>query len=108
MSPKTIQTVPIGSVTGSRAITTTQAARVPSPPITAVSGHVEARMRGSSVAASTARGSSGRRLRSRITATCAIVNESIAPNEYIVARQLGLARQGGQERRSPEKTMIAR
>ena len=72
---------------GLSAITTIQAAKVPSPPSTAVSGTSKPKARKLSG------GFQGRSLvrtvaaRSWITETWAIVNESIAPNEYIVARK---------------------
>ena len=64
----------------------THAANVPSPPRTAVSGTSNPNARTLS-GGFHGRSRSGCRWRSRITATCAIVNDSIAPNEYIVARK---------------------
>ena len=68
------------------AITTIQAMKVPRPPSTAVIGTSKPKARklkgGFQV-----RSTSGLLRRSWITATWAIVNESIAPNEYIVARK---------------------
>ena len=52
------------------------------------------------------RGTSGWRLRSRTTETCAIVKESIAPNEYIVARN-SVSPGSTVSIATAEKTMIA-
>ena len=59
---------------------------MPRPPRTAVAGTSKPNARKLS-GDFHSRFRSGRRWRSRITETCAIVNESIAPNEYIVARK---------------------
>ena len=71
---------------GLRAITTIQAAKVPRPPKTAVSGTSKPKAWKLS-GGFQGRSSSALRRRSWITATWAIVKESIAPNEYIVARK---------------------
>ena len=52
------------------------------------------------------RSSSGRIARSRITETWAIVNDSIAPNEYIVARKV-VSPGTIVSAATPEKTRIA-
>ena len=70
---------------GLSAITTIQAAKVPSPPSTAVSGASKPKTRKLN-GGFQGRSRSASMRRSRITETWAIVNESIAPNEYIVAR----------------------
>ena len=68
------------------ASTITQAANVPRPPSTAVSGTSTPKALKLS-GGFHSRFCSGRRWRSRITETWAIVNESMAPNEYMVARK---------------------
>ena len=78
--PSPIQTAPIASVRGLSAITTIQAKKVPSPPTTAVRG------RSNPKALIVPMGRHGRSLsgyfcRNRITDRCAIVKDSIAPNE---------------------------
>ena len=67
-------------------MTTIQARKVPSPPSTALSGSSKPKARRFS-GGFQVRSTSGLTRRSCITATWAIVNESIAPNEYIVARK---------------------
>ncbi len=71
---------------GLSAITTIQALKVPRPPSTAVSGTSKPKARKLS-GGFQGRSSSDCVRRSWITATWAIVKESIAPNEYIVARK---------------------
>ena len=71
---------------GLSAITTIQAAKVPRPPSTAVSGTSKPKARTFS-GGFQVRSTSLCLRRSWITATWAIVNESIAPNEYSVARK---------------------
>ena len=78
--------MPTISVRGFSAITTIQAAKVPRPPSTAVSGTSKPKARKFS-GGFQVRSTSACLRRSWITATWAIVNESIAPNEYIVARK---------------------
>ena len=68
------------------AITTIQAAKVPRPPSTAVIGTSKPKAWTLS-GGFQGRSSSDFVLRSWITAMWAIVKESIAPNEYIVARK---------------------
>ncbi len=78
--------MPTKRVRGFSAITTIQAAKVPSPPSTAVSGRSKPKARMFS-GGFQVRSTSGYLRRSWITETWAIVNESIAPNEYSVARK---------------------
>ena len=63
------------------------AANVPSPPRTAVSGISKPNARKLSGGFHYALPLRASLRVSRITETCAIVNDSIAPNEYIVARK---------------------
>ena len=79
--------MPTASVTGLSAITTSQAAKVPKPPSTAENGTDVPRTLKFSFGIHS-RSLSGYFRLSWITAAWAIVNESIAPNEYIVARNL--------------------
>ena len=78
--PRIIQPVPTKSVEGLSAITTTQAAKVPRPPKTAVKGKSKPKTRTFS-GGFQGRSRSPWLLRSLITETWAIVNDSIAPNE---------------------------
>ena len=90
---------------GLSAITTIQAENVPRPPSTAVSGTSTPRKR-TLTGGFQAALASGKRCRSRSTETWAIVNESIAPNEYIVARK-SVSPGTMVSAATPEKTRIA-
>ena len=85
-SPSSIQPAPTTSVRRFSAITTIQAENVPRPPRTAVSGSSTPRKR-KLKGGFQPRLTSGKRWRNRSTEMCATVNESMAPNEYRVARK---------------------
>src|SRR5581483_1088409 len=84
--PSATQPTPAQRVDDCWTTTTTQAAAVAQPPKTAKRGHSTPRKRRFGRALNSS-SSPGLRTRSAITAACATVNESIAPNEYIVPRK---------------------
>ena len=84
--PSASQPTPATATSGCRTVTTTNASPVPSPPKTANSGTSGRAMR-TLPGPRYGRGASGWRIRSRITETCAIVNDSIAPNAYMFPRK---------------------